>query len=86
MNSFEPIIFQSPPSIPEGITEVLRYKLEAKSYKDRTRAILYIFLEIIGALFVIGLLWINIDWIRLGVTIVVILTSLILLLALTYIL
>lgn len=86
MNRSEPIIFQTPPEIPSGLSDVLQYQLEAKAYKNRTRAVLYIFLEVIGALFVIGLLWITVDWIRLGVTIVAIIMALILLIALMYIL
>ena len=83
---FDPIIFKAPPQIPSGLSDVVKYKLEMNEYKLRTRTVLYIFLEVIGALFFIGLIWITVDWIRLGVTIVAILMSLILLLALSYVL
>ncbi len=83
---YEPVIFQKPPSIPEGLSELVKYKLEIKEYQDRIKTVLYIFLEVIGALFVIGIIWITVDWIRLGVTIVAILMVLILLLALSYVL
>jgi len=81
-----PIIFTSPPKVPENITGALKFQLDLKSYKQRTRSVLYIFLEIIGALFVVGLLWIGTEWIRLGVTIVAILMALMLLISLMYVL
>ncbi len=83
---FDPVIFQNPPEIPAGLSDLVKYKLEINEYRDRIKTVLYIFLEVIGALFVIGIIWITVDWIRLGVTIVAILMALILLLALAYVL
>jgi hypothetical protein len=83
---YNPIIFQTPPKIPSGLSDIVKYELELREYKLRTRSILYIFLQVIGTMLLLGLIWINVKWIRLGVTIVAILMSLILLLALSYIL
>ncbi len=81
-----PVIFQPPPQIPSGLPALIRYELELRDYKLRTRSVLYIFLQVIGSLLLIGVIWINVEWIRLGVTIVAILMALILLIALGYIL
>jgi len=80
------VIFQSPPSIPSELSGIDRYKFELKEYKTRTKAILYIFLEIIGTLLLLGLIWINVDWVKIAVTIISILFALLLLIALAYIL
>ena len=82
----EPIIFQQLPEIPSGLSDVLTYQLRLKEYKIRSKTVLYIFLEIIGTILILGLIWFNVDWIRLGVTKVAIMMVLILLLALTYVL
>jgi len=81
-----PVIFQPPPQIPFGLPDLIRYELELRDYKLRTRSVLYIFLQVIGSLLLLGVIWINVEWIRLGVTIVAILMALILLNALSYIL
>jgi hypothetical protein len=81
-----PVIFQPPPQIPSGLPDLIRYELELRDYKLRTRSVLYIFLQVIGSLLLLGVIWINVEWIRLGVTIVAILMALILLNALSYIL
>ena len=82
----EPIIFQEPPRIPEGLADVVRYKLEFKEYKTRIKTVTWIFIEVVATLLVLGIIWINVDWVRIVVTIIAILMALILLIALSYVL
>lgn len=82
----EPVIFRPPPSIPSGLSDLARYKLEINDYKLRLRSVTWIFLEVIGTILVLGLLWINVDWVKIGVTIVALLIILILLISLTNVL
>jgi len=80
----EPLIFQPPPSIPKGLSELVRYKLEAKAYKTKITTITSIFLELIATLLVLGLIWINVNWVRAAVTAIAILLGIILYALLSY--
>ena len=82
----KPIIFTEPPRIPKGLSGVVKYKLEAMAYKTRIKTVTWIFIEVIATLLIIGLLWITVDWVRVGVTITAILMALILLISLSYVL
>ena len=83
MDPFEPFSFQ-PPQIPSGLSEVVKYKLEAKAYKTRITTVTSIFLEIIATLLVLGIIWINVSWVKAAVTAIAILMSLILFGLLSY--
>lgn len=83
MNS-EPFIFAEPPKIPTGLSEIVRYKLEAKAYKTKVTAITSIFLELIATILVLGIIWINVDWVRAAVTGIAILLFIILYSLLSY--
>ena len=82
----QPVIFQEPPRIPDNLSDVVRYKLESKAYKTRVRSVANFTLEIIGIILVIGLLWINVNWVRAAVTAIAILIAIVLLIAISYIL
>ena len=84
MQESTPIIFQEPPRIPESVTGVLRYKLEAKAYNQKIRTITWIFLELLGVLLVLGIIWINVDWVKAFVTVIAILIVIVLLVVLSY--
>lgn len=86
MEDSEPVIFREPPSIPSGLSDIVKYKLEAKAYKQRVRTVTWIFLELMAALLVLGVIWINVDWVRAVVTAIAILLAIILLVALSYVL
>ncbi len=86
MDFDDPIIFKQSPTIPPGLSAVVRYKLEAKEYKNRISAIGSIAIEIIATLLIIGLLWITVDWVRVAVTAIAILLGLVLLISLRYVL
>lgn len=70
--------FGEPPQIPSGLSEVIRYKLEAKAYKTRFTAVTSVFLQLIAALLVLGVIWINVDWVKIAITAIAILLSFIL--------
>ena len=82
--NFQPFIFAEPPKIPSGLTEIVRYKLEAKAYKTRITSITSIFLELIATILVLGVIWINVDWVRAAVTGISILLFIILYSLLSY--
>ncbi len=86
MDPSEPVIFQEPPRIPSGLSEVVKYKLEAKAYKTRIRSVTWIFIEVIATLLVLGIIWINVDWVKIVVTVIAILMAIILFIALSYVL
>ena len=81
----QPIIFQSPPSIPSGLSDVMRYEFQMTRYKQRIKTTTWIFIELIGTLLILGIIWINVDWIKAFVTVMAILIALILLIALSYV-
>ena len=83
-------IFDGLPQIPEFLsdTEIIwsrplpgtaRYKLEMTRYKQQFRTFSWSFLELIGVLLLLGIIWINVDWVRVTVTIVAIILALIML-------
>lgn len=82
----QPIIFQEPPTIPSGLTDVAKYKLQFKEYRTRIRSVTWIFIEIIATLLVLGIIWINVDWVKFAVTGIAILMAIILFVALYYVL
>ena len=79
-----PFIFSGPPKIPTGLSKVVRYKLEAKAYKTRITTVTSIFLELIATLLVLGIIWINVDWVKSAVTAIAILLAIILYSLLSY--
>ena len=82
----EPVIFQEPPQIPEGLTDVMRYKFQFNEYKTRIRSVTWIFIQLIATLLVLGIIWINVEWVKLAVTGIAILLAIILFIALYYVL
>jgi len=86
MSDTVPAIFKEPPQIPEGLTDLMRYKFEMNQYKLRIKSTTWIFLELIGTLLVLGVIWINVDWVKAVVTTIAIFIVLILLIVLSHLL
>lgn len=84
MSETTPAIFREMPSIPSGLSALVKYKLDLNAYKTRIKSTTWIFIEIIGTLLILGIIWINVDWVRVVVTVIAVLIVLILLIALTY--
>ena len=80
------VIFMNPPQIPSGIDDVVKYKLQFNEYKTRIRSVTWIFIEVIATLLVLGIIWINVDWVKMAVTGVAILMAIILFIAIYYVL
>ena len=76
---------EQPPTIPKGLDEVLYYKLASKDYYNRLKSLVWIFVEIVGILLILGIIWINVEWVKIVVTAVAICLALILFLILAYI-
>ena len=83
---FQHSLFDGPPVIPESITGLARYKLEVGSYYKRLKSLSYLGFEIFGVLLLLGLIWITVEWVRVAVTVIAILFSVILLWLFSYIL
>ncbi len=79
-------LFNGPPSIPEGLSDVVLYQLKSKEFNNRLKSLTFISIEAIGALFIIGLLWITVDWVKIVITAIAIALSLTLLFLIRYIL
>lgn len=79
------LLFEGPPSIPKDLDKVLYYKLATKEYFNRLKSLTWIFLEIVGAVLVLGVIWITVDWVKIIVSGIAIATALLLLLILAYI-
>ena len=82
----DPAIFSEMPTIPSGLTDVMKYKFKMNEYKTKIKATTWIFIQIIGTILLLGVIWINVDWVRVVVTVLAILIVLILFVALTYVL
>lgn len=78
-------LLDGPPEIPQGLDKILYYKLSSKKYFNNLKSLTWIFLEIMGTLLVLGIIWINIEWVKVVVTTVAIILALILVLILLYI-
>lgn len=78
-------ILDGPPEIPQGLDKILYYKLSSKKYFNNLKSLTWIFLEIMGTLLVLGIIWINIEWVKVVVTTVAIILALILVFILLYI-
>lgn len=75
----EPIIFRYPPAIPKNMSGVLDYKLQLKDYKLRVKAFSWISGELLAIILALGLIWINVEWVRVTATVLSILIALIIL-------
>lgn len=82
----EPVIFQEPPQIPEGLNDVMRYKFQFNEYKTRIKSITWIFIQLIATLLVLGVIWINVKWVKLAVSGIAIFLAIILFIALYFLL
>jgi len=78
-------LLDGPPEIPQGLDKILYYKLSSKKYFNNLKSLTWIFLEIMGTLLVLGIIWINIEWVKVVVTTVAIILALILVFILLYI-
>jgi hypothetical protein len=78
-------ILEGPPSIPKGLDDLLYYKLATKKYFNNLKALIWIFIQIMSTLLVLGIIWITIDWVKIIVTAIAISISLILIFILIYI-
>lgn len=74
-----------PPKIPKDIDEVLHYKLSSKKYFDTLKTLVWIFIQIMATLLVLGIIWITIEWVKIVVTTIAITMALILFLFLIFI-
>lgn len=79
-----PALFNGLPEIPSGLSEVMRYKFEMSQYKQRIKGTTWIFVQMLAALLVLGIIWITVLWVKVAVTFISILIIFILLVALTY--
>jgi len=79
MSLLYPSLFRGPPRIPSGLSELATYKLETNAYYKKIKNVTFIFIEIIATLLVLGIIWINIDWVKIVVTVIAISLALILL-------
>ena len=78
-------ILQGPPELPLGIDEVLYYKLSTKKYFNNLKSLVWIFIEIMTTLLILGIIWINVEWVKIVVTSIAISLALILLIILFYV-
>jgi hypothetical protein len=78
-------LLRGPPKIPKGIDEVLYYKLSSKKYFDTLKTLVWIFIQIMATLLILGIIWITIEWVKLVVTAIAIIMALILFLFLIFI-
>lgn len=78
-------LLAGPPEIPQGLDKVLYYKLSSRKYFNNLKSLTWIFIEIMATLLVLGIIWINVDWVKIVVTTVAIILALILIFILLYI-
>ena len=71
-------LFTNPPTIPAIASGALLYQLRAKQYNNRVKNIAWIFIEIVATLLVLGIIWINVDWVKLLVSAIAIALALVL--------
>jgi len=79
------LLFNRPPEIPKGLDNVLLYKLQSQKYFKELKSFIWIFIEIIATLLVLGIIWINIEWVKIVVSSIAIAIALLLLLVIIYI-
>lgn len=78
LSSLYPSLFDGPPAIPGNVTGLAKYKLQISSYYKRLKNLSFLFIELIGVLLLLGLIFINVDWVKATVTIIAILLALVL--------
>jgi hypothetical protein len=78
-------LLEGPPKIPQGLDKILYYKLSSKKYFNNLKALTWIFIQIISSLLVLGIIWINIEWVKIVITTLAISLALILIFILFYI-
>lgn len=78
-------IWEGPPSVPKGLDDIVYYKLLSKRYFNNLKSLTWIFIEIMTALLVLGIIWITVDWVKIVVTSIAIAMALVLILILMYI-
>jgi hypothetical protein len=74
----EQSLFDGPPEIPENITGLLLYKLQFKDYMSRLKSTIWLFIEAIAVLLVLGIIWINVEWVKIVITAIAIASAIIL--------
>ena len=80
----EPALFRSLPQIPSGLSDVMKYRFEMNQYKQKIKGTTWIFIQILASILILGIIWINVLWVRAAVTFIALLIVFILLIALTY--
>jgi len=78
-------ILQGPPELPFGLDKVLYYKLATKKYFNNLKSLVWIFIEVMATLLVLGIIWINIEWVKIVVTAIAISLALVLFIILAYV-
>ena len=78
-------ILEGPPEIPSGLDRVLYYRLASKKYFNNLKSLTWIFIEMVATLLVLGIIWINVEWVKIAVTAAAIGIAFILFLILIYI-
>ena len=79
-------LLKGPPDIPGNLDDVLYYKLASKKYYETVKTLVWIFIQIMATLLVLGIIWITIEWVKITVSIIAIIMALILFLFLIFIL
>ena len=75
-------ILEGPPEIPQNL---ISYKLLSKQYYERLKSIVWIFVQIVATLLVLGVIWITVEWVKILVSAIAIALSLLLIIVLFYI-
>lgn len=78
-------ILEGPPKIPKGLDDILYYKLASKQYFNHLKSLVWIFIQIMATLLVLGIIWITIEWVKILVTAIAVSMALILILIIIYI-
>lgn len=79
-------VFQGPPPIPNQLDPIIKYKIETRRYFNTIKAIVWIFIQIIATMLVLGLIWITVRWVKYVITALALFMTLILIIVLSYIL
>lgn len=78
-------ILNGPPNIPKDIDEILFYKLSTKKYFNELKSLVWVFIQLMATLLVLGIIWITIEWVKIIVTAIAISMAIILIIILIYI-
>lgn len=78
-------ILEGPPEVPNHLDDIVYYKLQSKQYYERLKSIVWIFVQIVATLLVLGVIWITVDWVKILVSAIAIALSLLLIIVLFYI-